>query len=73
MKTLDLLLSNGAFDVFIQEERSVVRYKKKSAQKLCYVFFSFYSHDFPSSLLDLMKAEVLRSKDAVKLLTSINV
>ena len=72
MKTLDLLLSNGAFDVFIQEERSVVRYKKNLLKNYV-TFFSFYSHDFPSSLLDLMKAEVLRSKDAVKLLTSINV
>jgi hypothetical protein len=73
MKTLDLLLSNGAFDIFIPEERSATcsGERKKTAEK--FVSFFFCSHGFPSSLLALMKAEVLRSKDAMKLMTSINV
>ncbi|XP_064407047.1 tubulin-specific chaperone D-like isoform X2 [Halichondria panicea] len=49
-KTLDLLLSNGVFEVLSQGD-----------------------HDFPSLLLELMKQEVKNSKDATKLLSSINV
>lgn len=51
LKTLDLLLSNAVFDVYLTSE----------------------GHPFPGSLLTLVKDEIKKSRDAKKILASVNV
>ncbi len=57
LKTLDLLLGNGVFDVYVSMEADACG----------------YSHPFPATLLELLNKEVKSCKDPVKLLASVNV